>query len=350
MAFQFPATPTDLQIVPNPITGSNYQWRADLSKWVIIASGVNEYSDIIHEGPTPPVQAPNDPIKLWYSTDTLELYFYYCDVNDVCAWVPTSKPITMLEDLDNTVFELRSDLTATNVAVRENENRIGRTIQYSDTAPTIFPEEEYDGEFFFNELNYKFWYDTSRLELLVLYKDPDDGAYSYVPVSLPLTNLDLDALNTQVQANSYSNNQQSQALVTLEQLIFERATTDYVDNKIADLQEQINALTEIVKGNVSRYTVANNIGTPVSRPGEISCNAGYWSSLNRFSFGTADANGTTTPAMSNDDIIEIYDAAEGDTSRYRITNASGAPTLVEVEYISGKLFVMPNAELEVRIY
>ena len=144
-----------------------------------------------------------------------------------------------------------------------------------------------------------------------------------MPVSVPLTNLDLDALNTQVQANSYSNNQQSQAIVTLEQLIFERATIDYVDNKIADLQEQINSLTEIVKGAVARYTVANNIGTPVSRPGEISCNAGYWSALTRFSFGTADASGTTTPIMSNDDIIEIYDAAEGDTSHYKITNASG---------------------------
>ena len=199
----------------------------------MVASQALEVSDIIWEGETPP-----DPVgdyKLWYSTDTLELYFYYCDQNHTCAWVPTSAPITLLEDLDTTVFELRRDLNATNVAVRENENRIGRTIQYSDTAPTIWPEEEYtkditdiDGnvigqevEYFFNELNYKFWYDTARLELLVLIKDAD-GDYSYVPVSIPLTDIDLDALNTQVQANSYSNNQQSQAIQTLEELIFSR--------------------------------------------------------------------------------------------------------------------------------
>ena len=39
---------------------------------------------------------------------------------------------------------------------------------------------------------------------------------------MPLTNIDLDALNTQVQANSYSNNQQEQAIQALEVLIFDR--------------------------------------------------------------------------------------------------------------------------------
>ena len=218
MAFQFPDPSVSTEVI-NPITGTLYRWTVPPGKWLAVPERVVG-NDLIWEGDVPP-----DPIGdyiLWYSTDTLELYFYYCDENGTCAWVPTSAPITMLEDLDEGLFEVKQDLIATNVAVRENENRIGRTIAYTDTAPTIYPEEEYDGEFFFNELNYKFWYDTSRLELLVLYKDPDDGAYSYVPVSLPLTNIDLDALNTQVQANSYSNNQQEQAIQVLEQLIFDR--------------------------------------------------------------------------------------------------------------------------------
>ena len=251
-AFQFP-DPAVEQTVVNTLTGSTYQWKEDPGKWVITAK-LREVSDIIWEGDNPP-----DPVgdyKLWYSTDTLELYFYYCDANNVCAWVPTSVPITMLEDLDNTVFEIRRDLNQTNVAVAENENRIGRTIEYSDTAPTIYPEIEVtrdvidiDGvtvigtetEYFFNELNYKFWYDTDRLELLVLYKDPDDGAYSYVPVALPLTNIDLDALNTQVQANSYSNNQQSQAIVVLEELI-------------VALQEQVNTLNDLTEPDEDIYS------------------------------------------------------------------------------------------------
>ena len=238
-AFQFPDPALQTTVV-NPITGSTYQWKEPPGKWVVTVK-MRDVGDIIWEGDSPP-----DPIgdyKLWYSTDTLELYFYYCDAAGTCAWVPTSAPITMLEDLDNTVFEIRRDLNQTNVAVAENENRIGRTIEYSDTAPTIYPEEEYDGEFFFNELNYKFWYDTDRLELLVLYKDPDDGAYSYVPVSLPLTNLDLDALNTQVQANSYSNNQQSQAIVALEELIVRNFEEhEEIKNEIIELEEEIDAI------------------------------------------------------------------------------------------------------------
>ena len=197
-------------------------------KWVITTK-LRQITDIIYEGDTPP--DPRGDYKLWYSTDTLELYFWYEDVNGVGAWVPTSVPITMLEDLDNTVFELRRDLNQTNVAVS-----VGRTIEYSDTAPTIYPEIEVtrdvidtDGvtvigtetEYFFNELNYKFWYDTAQMVAGAL-QDLDDGAYSYVPVALPLTSLDLDALNTQVQANSYSNNQQSQAIQVLETLIFDR--------------------------------------------------------------------------------------------------------------------------------
>ena len=135
-----------------------------------------------------------------------------------------------------------------NLAVRENENAIGRTIYFSDSPPAIYDDidsgnELADGTPIMvpNELNYKFWYDTDRLELLVLYKDPDDGVYSYVPVSLPLTNLDLDALNTQVQANSYSNNQQSQAIVVLEDLI-------------VALQNQVNALNDLTEPNEDIYS------------------------------------------------------------------------------------------------
>ena len=35
MAFQFPAAPTSLETVVNPITGSTYQWRDDLNKWIL---------------------------------------------------------------------------------------------------------------------------------------------------------------------------------------------------------------------------------------------------------------------------------------------------------------------------
>ena len=337
-AFQFP-DPTVQQTVVNPITGSTYQWKEPPGKWVVTVS-VRKVEDIVYEGDNPPV--PRGDYKLWYSTDTLELYFWYEDENGNGAWVPTSAPITMLEDLDEGLFQVRQDLTATNIAVRENENRIGRTIEYSDVAPTIYPEEEYDGEFFFNELNYKFWYDTARLELLVLYKDPDDGAYSYVPVSIPLESLPEPGVST--ETFTYTTGRLQTAIE--ENYLHNLAQ----DTAIDELKEQINSLTEIIKGSTARYTVKNTIGTPVSRPGEFSANTGFYASINMMSFGTADADGNPTKTMVNGNIIETYDSEENETNRYSITDASGAPTVVGVKYISGKLTYVRDSELEVKIY
>lgn len=320
MAFQFPASPAPYATVINDITGSTYQWRPDLTKWVVTSKQATG-SDLIWEGDAPP-----DPIgdyKLWYSTDTLELYFHYCDANGVCAWVPTSAPITMLEDLDNTVFEIRRDLNATNVAVSENENRIGRTIEYSDTAPTIYPEEEYDGEFFFNELNYKFWYDTSRLELLVLIKDAD-GDYSYVPVSIPLTDIDLDALNTQVQANSYSNNQQSQAIVALEEMIVRNFEEHQeIKNEIIELEEEIDA---IAPSNERGEWTFNPVG--VASPGYYAFLDSSTQPTDRFDgaaiiyVSTRDAD-NTTHSFNNHEVgeyLQIFNKEGGGYGLYQITD------------------------------
>ena len=106
-AFQFP-DPTVNQTVVNPITGSTYQWKEPPGKWVLIAQPQTQVSDIIWEGDSPP--APVGDYKLWYSTDTLELYFYYCDANGVCAWVPTSVPIQVLENLNEFAAQAEVDI------------------------------------------------------------------------------------------------------------------------------------------------------------------------------------------------------------------------------------------------
>ena len=128
------------------------------------------------------------------------------------------------------------------------------------------------------------------------------------------------------------------------------APSTTLEGRVTELEEQVNLLNEIVKGSVLKYTFDNNLGQAVSRPGQISTNSGFWTSVNKFSFGTADADGTATPTISNNNIIETYNAKEDKTNRYTVTNAGGAPTVVEVQYISGDYFYIVGDELEVNIY
>ena len=186
-AFTFP-DPAFETTVTNPVTGSIYQWKEDPGKWVITAK-VRQVEDIIWEGDNPPDSIGD--YKLWYSTDTLELYFYYCDVNDVCAWVPTSAPITMLEDLDEGLFEVKQDLIAANVAINENTNRIESFIYFGEEAPVIYPDVDTGGTtpdgtdegapiFEQDERNYKLWLNTTTGKLSALRIDEGaDAGYSY---------------------------------------------------------------------------------------------------------------------------------------------------------------------------
>ena len=127
------------------------------------------------------------------------------------------------------------------------------------------------------------------------------------------------------------------------------ATKVYSDNADQDLQNQIDALS-VSKGKVARYITSNTIGTPVSRPGELSFSAPYPPSVTVVSFGIEDADNVLTKPMADGDIIEFVDAVSGKVSRYKVTDASGAPTLVAVEYISGDNDFATNEEEQVYIY
>ena len=209
-AFNFP-DPTIQQTVTNPITGSTYQWKEPPGKWVITTK-VRAVSDIIYEGDTPPT--PRGEYKLWYSTDTLELYFWYEDVNGVGAWVPTSAPITMLEDLDAGLAEVKANVVAINQAVNTNENRIETIIAFSETAPPAYPDAitpvvDDEGNPLLDEngeqvvtytpdpANHKFWVKTSTNELHILrLQDEDLRTYAYELVSASAEIPDLEAVLT----------------------------------------------------------------------------------------------------------------------------------------------------------
>ena len=143
-AFNFP-DPTIQQTVTNPITGSTYQWKEPPGKWVITTK-VRAVSDIIYEGDTPPI--PRGDYKLWYSTDTLELYFWYEDENGVGAWVPTSVPITAIEELAAFAAEAEVDIDQLQYKQQLLQNAVDQLYLEAQTGagnrPPIFGPTEPD--------------------------------------------------------------------------------------------------------------------------------------------------------------------------------------------------------------
>ena len=116
-----------------------------------------------------------------------------------------------------------------------------------------------------------------------------------------------------------------------------------------DLQKQIDELG-VTKGTVARYVVDNIDGKPVSRPGQLSTNNPFWANVVLLSFGTEDADNVLTKPMNDDDIIEFVDVISNKVGRYKITDASAAPTVVSVEYVSGNNDFAPGQEKQVYIY
>ena len=147
-AFQFP-DPALETTVTNPITGSTYQWKEPPGKWVVTVK-MRDVGDIIWEGDNPP--SPIGDYKLWYSTDTLELYFYYCDAGGTCAWVPTSVPIQVLEDLNAFAAQAEVDIDQLQYKQQLLQNAVdqiyldlmtgasARPPIFSDTEPTVHPD------------------------------------------------------------------------------------------------------------------------------------------------------------------------------------------------------------------
>jgi hypothetical protein len=127
------------------------------------------------------------------------------------------------------------------------------------------------------------------------------------------------------------------------------ATKGYSDSKDANLQNQINDL-RVTRGKVARYEVKNITGIPVSRPGELSTNSATGADVIYVSLGVEDLDGALTKPIAVGDIIDFVDSATDKLSRYKVTDAAGAPTGVGVEYISGTADFAADQEKQVYIY
>ena len=127
------------------------------------------------------------------------------------------------------------------------------------------------------------------------------------------------------------------------------ATLTYSDSEDQDLQNQIDELS-VTKGKVARYTCSSITGGFASRPGQLAFNSGDPTAVNQISFGTEDSDNVVTKPMADGDIIEFVDAVSSTVSRFKITDASGAPTGVEVEYVSGNNDFNVGEEEQVYVY
>ena len=127
------------------------------------------------------------------------------------------------------------------------------------------------------------------------------------------------------------------------------ATIKYSDTEDESLQNQIDELG-VTKGKVARYTCSSITGGFASRPGQLAFNSGDPTAVNQISFGTEDSDNVLTKPMADGDIIEFVDAVSNTVSRFKITDASGAPTGVEVEYVSGNNDFNVGEEEQVYIY
>ena len=312
-AFNFPDPATGETTVTNPITGSTYQWQDPPGKWVVIVK-MREIGDIIWEGDSPP-----DPVgdyKLWYSTDTLELYFYYTDANGNSAWLPTSKPISMLDDLDTALAEVKQDVVAANVAINENENRIDSIIFFGAEEPIILADDTYtDAEGNVtteqNKLNYKFWLNTTSSELSVLRID-DDAAngYSYKQVSGKSTLQEVcDNGNTTTTGATFEGAVMTERSVTVfeEKELVSREFVDKenelqdetVQRELDNINERIDELVgssimaHYTMGNTSYPTLGNVCMFSVAESSDVQYLTLNWGAVKELSFNPKDADNIT---------------------------------------------------------
>ena len=106
-------------------------------------------------------------------------------------------------------------------------------------------------------------------------------------------------------------------------------TKKYVDDK--------------VKGIVGRYLLKDVGNNPISTDGEMGISTSFYVNVSQFSFGAKDSDGNATKVFANGDIIETYDPENDLNNRFKVTDASGAPTVVKVKFVSGNAsFILDN--------
>lgn len=116
-----------------------------------------------------------------------------------------------------------------------------------------------------------------------------------------------------------------------------------------DLQNQIDDLS-VVKGALATYDcVDTQLGFTNPRAGECIFSDTTASAVIILGFGAENKDGVLTRSMSDGDIIEVI-APAGEVSRYSINDATSAPAMVAVDFVSGDQTFSTGTEYSVYIY
>ena len=117
---------------------------------------------------------------------------------------------------------------------------------------------------------------------------------------------------------------------------YQAANKIYVDNRL--------------EGVVGRYIVKDVSNNPVSTDGHMGLSTSFYLSINQFSFGAKDLDGGVTKQLTDGDIIETFDTGNNKTNRFKVTDASNAPSVVKVEFVSGTSGYALQDVYQVQIY
>ena len=340
--------PQTLPDVP-PNTTSQY----DVNRWFVSAlTSLDDHFENgaliagIHVSEDEPADKVNGTLWFDSSPDSLTLFLYYHPDESAPSgiWIPAAPPVSAIEEIEGLLQSLDDDVDALEVRVLD--------LNTSGTEP---PDVIQDGFI---------WRDTTPgSQKAYIYGVDASNTKAWLPLS-PAAVVNASAPADPTEGELWLNNNGDVLTIYtgsewlpvggLTQDVLDRLTTiegDVSDNTddISQLRLEVDNLAT-TRGKVARYKVDNTIGTPVVRSGEISVNNPNYSNTTAVGFGLEDLDGTVTKPIADGDLIDFIDSATEKLSRYKVTNASNAPTAVGVEYVSGDADFATNEEKQVYIY
>ena len=117
-----------------------------------------------------------------------------------------------------------------------------------------------------------------------------------------------------------------------------------------DASEILKYVDDRLEGVVGRYILKDVANNPVSASGHMGISTSFYPNVNQFSFGAKDLDGGVTKQLTDGDIIETFDVANNKNNRFRVTDASKAPSVVKVEFVSGNSGYSIDNVYQVQIY